>query len=290
MKLLKAHGKFIDSTEIRNILVQGEKNADKICFETDRFYNDTDLSELIFILKGINSKNQLAEQTLSKTVSDNKIILEWTVTSQFTASDGSLSLEIRGVANSETDSDENIVIKYIIPSVTVKASSSGNLPEPDVITNTLDSIHVLKDEIQQIYDSASEIAGKSPYIQNGVWWIYDSGQSRYINTGISAYNESEIVNTDVSQISSVTPVLQNNTEYRYINGSVNSIAISAGNDTGNDDFISSVVFKASGTAPVLTVSFSFSYINDEISLSDGKQYCMIFFNDGFGIKCVWYEV
>ena len=245
---------------------------------------------MLFILKGINSKNQLAEQTLSKTVSDDKIILEWTVTSQFTASDGTLSLEIRGVTNSETDSDENIVIKYIIPSVTVKASSSENLPEPDIITDTLDSIYVLKDEIQQIYDSASEIAVKSPYIKNGVWWIYDSEQSKYINTGISAYNESKIVNTDVSQISSITPVLQNNTEYRYINGSVSSVTISAGNDISNDDFISSVVFKAAGTAPALTVSFSFSYINDEISLSDGKQYCMIFFNDGFGIKCVWYEV
>lgn len=289
MKLLKAHGKFIDSTEIRNILVQGEKNADKICFETDRFYNDTDISELLFIIKGINSKNQLAEQTLSKTVSDDKVILEWNVTSQFTAADGNLSLEIRGVTNSETDSDENVVIKYIIPSVTVKASSSENLPEPDVITDTLNSIHAAKDEIQQIYDSATQLVVKSPYIKNGVWWIYDSEQSKYINTGISAYNESQIVNTDVSQISSVTPVLKSNTEFRYINGAVSSITISAGTDIGNDDFISSVVFKISGTTG-LTVSFDFTYINDEISLTDGKQYCMIFLNDGFGIKCVWYEV
>lgn len=287
---LKAYGKFIDSTPIKNILVQGEKNADIISFEIDRYYNNIDISELVFIMKGINSENQLAEQNLIKKIEKNIIILKWTVDAQFTAKAGVLNLEIRGVTNSETDSDLNTVIKYTIPSVNVISSSVDNLPSVDVISNTLDSIHAAAAEVQEIYENTCNVSVKAPYISNGVWWIYNIEQSAYENSGVSAYDTSKIISSDVSAVSSINVTLANNIEFRYINGTVSNISISAGSNIDDYNFISSVVFKSGSTSPTLNISFDFDYIGDILIVSANKQYCLIFFNDGFGIKCAWYEV
>jgi hypothetical protein len=106
---LVSYGKFIDTALIGSILVQGEKNADIVIFEISRYYDGYDISDLVFIISGINSESELAEQVLPKEILSDKIILEWRVGAEFTVRSGLLELEVRGVSPSEAESDEDIV-------------------------------------------------------------------------------------------------------------------------------------------------------------------------------------
>lgn len=286
---LVSYGKFIDTALIGSILAQGEKNADTITFEISRYYDGHDISDLIFIISGINSKSELAEQILSKEIISDKIILEWCIGAEFTARSGLLELELRGVSPSETDNDENVVIKFSMPPVNVRKSEYSDLPAPDVIENALDRIHIAEDNINNIYNSMCETVVKVPYIENGVWFVYDISAGKYINTGVSAGENSRIISVDIAENSEIYVSLENNTEYRHLNGTASRIDILSGNSFNDENFISSVIFKC-GDITSVNIGFDFTYIYDIPPFRSEKMYCLIFFNDGFGIKCLWYEV
>ncbi len=287
---IKSFGKFIDTTSIKNVFVQGEKNADTVNFEVERYYNGSDISQLIFVIKGITERNHLAEQILEKSVRSDSIVLKWRVNSQFTAESGELKLEIRGITDLETDTDENVVIKYTMIPINISESSEENLPAPDIMQNMLDTLHVTENNIQNIYEKTCEVSVKTPYISDGVWWVYDSTDMKYVNTGVSAFDTSKIINYSVLDLPEINMTLINNTEFRYTNTRLTSLSISFNEDLADENFISSVVFKASESGVNLTMDFDFEYIHDVLFPEPLKQYCLMFFNDGFGIKCAWYGV
>lgn len=175
--VLKAQHKYIDTSPIAHLFINGEKNADIINFEVDRFYNGIDLTACDFILRAVNASQNLIDQILEKTLNDDYISLKWTVNEYFTAVDGKLLLEIRAV------SGENLILKYVLNHVYVKSSATGEgLPSLDTVEKALD-------DMQKILDEAQSIAIKVPYIQGGIWWVWDIAQNKYIDTGISAQGE-----------------------------------------------------------------------------------------------------
>lgn len=175
--VLKAQHKYIDTSPIAHLFINGEKNADIINFEVDRFYNGIDLTACDFILRAVNASQNLIGQILEKALNDDCISLKWTVNEYFTAIDGKLLLEIRAV------SGENLILKYVLNPVYVKSSATGEgLPSLDTVEKALD-------DMQKILDEAQSIAVKVPYIQGGIWWVWDIAQNKYIDTGISAQGE-----------------------------------------------------------------------------------------------------
>lgn len=288
MKLL-SYGKFIDTASIGNVLVQGEKNADNVVFELSRYYDGYDISELVFIISGVNSKSQLAETVLSKEVLSDKIILNWCIGAEFTAESGIMKLELRGVAASEDESTSDTIIKFSMPPVNIRKSEyCENYPSPDVIENAVDRIHIIENNINSVYSSVTSAIMKTPYISDGVWFVYDYEAGKYVNTGVSACENSRICDMTADENLCLDISMENNTEYRC-NTALKSLNISGGNSFNDGNFISSVVFRCSDNCAV-NIDFDFTYIYEMPLFTSGKQYCMIFFEDGFGTKCLWYEV
>ena len=52
--VLQANQKYIDTSRIAHLLINGEKNADIINLQVDRYYHDIDLSTCEFILRAVN--------------------------------------------------------------------------------------------------------------------------------------------------------------------------------------------------------------------------------------------
>ena len=133
--ILKAEHKYIDTSPIAHLFINGEKNADIINFELDRFYNGIDLTACDFILRAVNASQNLIDQILEKTINDNCISLKWTVNEYFTSVDGKLLLEIRAVSGDE------LVLKYVLNPVYVKSSATGEgLPSLDTVEKALDDM------------------------------------------------------------------------------------------------------------------------------------------------------
>ncbi len=175
--ILKANQKYIDTSSIAHLLVNGEKNADIINLEVDRFYHSIDLSSCDFILRAVNENQNLIDQTLEKSVSDNNIILQWTINEYFTAVDGKLLLEIRAIQG------DNLILKYVMSPIYVKSSTTGEgLPSLNTVEKALD-------DMQELLKQAQDIAVKVPYIDNGTWWVWNIAQNQYVDTGISAQGE-----------------------------------------------------------------------------------------------------
>lgn len=175
--ILKANKKYIDTSSIAHLLVNGEKNADIINFEVDRYYHDIDLSNCEFFLRAVNENQNLIDQTLEKSVSDNNIILQWTINEYFTAVDGKLLLEIRAIQG------DNLILKYVMSPIYVKSSTTGEgLPSLNTVEKALD-------DMQKLIETAQDIAVKVPYIDNGIWWVWNIAQNQYVDTGISAQGE-----------------------------------------------------------------------------------------------------
>ncbi|MBD5142083.1 MAG: hypothetical protein HDT22_00480, partial [Ruminococcus sp.] len=129
--IFKANEKFIDLSNIRHLLANGEKNVDFLKFEITKNYHTIDLSECSFILRAVNSAGNLAEQALKKQIENDSIFLTWVVDEYFTAVSGVLKLEIRGIKGDE------LVIKYDLSDIYVRESAVGEgipeIPETTVI-------------------------------------------------------------------------------------------------------------------------------------------------------------
>lgn len=175
--VLQANQKYIDTSNIAHLLVNGEKNVDIINLQVDRYYHNIDLSTCEFILRAVNENQNLIDQTLEKSIFENNIILKWTINEYFTAVDGKLLLEIRAIQG------DNLILKYVMSPIYVKSSATGEgLPSLDTVEKALD-------EMQELLKQAQDIAIKTPYIENNTWWIWDIAQNMYVDTGISAQGQ-----------------------------------------------------------------------------------------------------
>ena len=127
---ITANGKNIDTHPIKNLLIQGEKLSETVTFTVDRFYNGNDLSLCSFFIRGVTDKNEEAQQGLITQISEEKITLIWKISEFFTATAGTLRLEIRAVLLSETDESETLVLKYDMPPIFIKPSPVGSSSPP----------------------------------------------------------------------------------------------------------------------------------------------------------------
>ena len=175
--ILKANQKYIDTSNIAHLLINGEKNADIIHFEVDRYYHDIDLSTCDFILRAVNQNQNLIDQTLEKSINNDAIILKWVINEYFTAVDGKLLLEIRAIEG------DNLILKYVMSPIYVKSSATGEgLPSLDTVEKALD-------DMQELLKQAQDIAVKVPYIENGTWWCWNVSLNKYIDTLVQAQGE-----------------------------------------------------------------------------------------------------
>lgn len=176
--ILKANQKYIDTSNIAHLLVNGEKNADIISIEVNRYYHDIDLSNCDFILRAVNENQNLIDQTLEKSINiDNTINLKWIINEYFTAADGKLLLEIRAIQG------DNLILKYVMSPIYVKSSATGEgLPSLDTVEKALD-------DMQELLKQAQDIAVKVPYIENGTWWCWNVSLNKYIDTLVQAQGE-----------------------------------------------------------------------------------------------------
>ena len=175
--ILQANKKFIDTSHVAHLLTAGEKYADKLVFSVERFYQETDLSGCLFVMRGVNSAGNLALETLSQEVMETEIRLTWNVSSAFTAVSGMLALEIVCYDNSDR------ILKYTVTPMQVKASVL------EEYSGGVDAIEEALKEMERILTETRTISVQLPQIRNGTWWLYDTDSGAYTDSGLPARGE-----------------------------------------------------------------------------------------------------
>ena len=175
--ILQANKKFIDTSHVAHLLTAGEKYADKLVFSVERFYQETDLSGCLFVMRGVNSAGNLALETLSQEVMETEIRLTWNVSPAFTAVSGMLALEIVCYDNSDR------ILKYTVTPMQVKASVL------EEYSGGVDAIEEALKEMERILTETRTIAVQLPQIRNGTWWLYDTDSGAYADSGLPARGE-----------------------------------------------------------------------------------------------------
>lgn len=175
--ILQANKKFIDTSHVAHLLTAGEKYADKLVFSVERFYQETDLSGCLFVMRGVNSAGNLALETLSQEVMETEIRLTWNVSPAFTAVSGMLALEIVCYDNSDR------ILKYTVTPMQVKASVL------EEYSGGVDAIEEALKEMERILTETRTISVHLPQIRNGTWWLYDTDSGAYTDSGLPACGE-----------------------------------------------------------------------------------------------------
>ena len=175
--ILQANKKFIDTSHVAHLLTAGEKYADKLVFSVERFYQETDLSGCLFVMRGVNSAGNLALETLSQEVMETEIRLTWNVSPAFTAVSGMLALEIVCYDNSDR------ILKYTVTPMQVKASVL------EEYSGGVDAIEEALKEMERILTETRTISVQLPQIRNGTWWLYDTDSGAYMDSGLPARGE-----------------------------------------------------------------------------------------------------
>lgn len=175
--ILQANKKFIDTSHVAHLLTAGEKYADKLIFSVERFYQETDLSGCLFVMRGVNSAGNLALETLSQEVMETEIRLTWNVSPAFTAVSGMLALEIVCYDNGDR------ILKYTVTPMQVKASVL------EEYSGGVDAIEEALKEMERILTETRTISVQLPQIRNGTWWLYDADSGAYTDSGLPARGE-----------------------------------------------------------------------------------------------------
>ena len=175
--ILQANKKFIDTSHVAHLLTAGEKYADKLVFSVERFYQETDLSGCLFVMRGVNSAGNLALETLSQEVMETEIRLTWNVSPAFTAVSGMLALEIVCYDNSDR------ILKYTVTPMQVKASVL------EEYSGGVDAIEEALKEMERILTETRTSSVQLPQIRNGTWWLYDADSGAYTDSGLPARGE-----------------------------------------------------------------------------------------------------
>lgn len=175
--ILQANKKFIDTSHVAHLLTAGEKYADKLVFSVERFYQETDLSGCLFVMRGVNSAGNLALETLSQEVMETEIRLTWNVSPAFTAVSGMLALEIVCYDNGDR------ILKYTVTPMQVKASVL------EEYSGGVDAIEEALKEMERILTETRTISVQLPQIRNGTWWLYDADSGAYTDSGLPARGE-----------------------------------------------------------------------------------------------------
>lgn len=131
-------------------LVQGEQNTSVYRFQMDRYENSIDRGIFTYSITGRNAQGDLNFGPLSKIVSPQSVVLEWTVGPNFTAGAGPMQLQITGRD----------------PSGQQLAVFEGEVVE--VAPNLSDTYETTPDYAQQILEGAKEAASRAESAAEGI--------------------------------------------------------------------------------------------------------------------------
>jgi hypothetical protein len=166
---LKAKDKTISTAPITHLLNQGEHKADTIFLQLPVSYKGLDISDCVFIMRGVSESGNTAEQILPKTLANTRLILQWDVENTFTAEAGKLELELRGVFISNdgmggNEPLETLVIKYVLEPVYVHGTKKGIAPaSTDIIEQALNSFYITMNNALADLDYPYIIMGQLEY-------------------------------------------------------------------------------------------------------------------------------
>lgn len=160
---LRVSNKQLITAPIRDMLVQGESGADVFEIVLPRLYGALDLSGFSFKLRGAGEPNTLTEQLLTARPDGDALRLEWPVTADFTALEGTLSLELTAVSP-----DGSQVLKFPGGDIRVRPALTGEYAPPaDLLQQSLTQMQALAAQaVAQASaqaDRAASYAGKSAY-------------------------------------------------------------------------------------------------------------------------------
>ncbi len=156
---LKVIGKRLFTERIDKTITEGEYNADVIGITLHRFHDGKDLSEYSFRITAYSEDGEaMAEQVLSKDpAEETSIRLVWTVTPDFAAESGLLTLTLAGVSP-----DNSAQIKFTSSPVRINADGRAEfIPEKTVAEQYMNQIQL---EVQKALDAAerAEEAASKP--------------------------------------------------------------------------------------------------------------------------------
>ena len=161
-------GKKLITAPIKDRIVQGENNADVFVIVLPKNYNGNDLSLFSFRMRAVSKENDtVAEQMLPLAVTEDGVELSWAVTSDFTAVDGEIYLELIGVG-----ADEETTIKFTGAPINVITDVNGTYEPPaDVLSQALLEMQNYLAKAQEAVELAEDAAkGESAYkiaVDNG---------------------------------------------------------------------------------------------------------------------------
>ncbi len=134
--MLKAIGKYIDTLPLTNLISFGEKKADVVPIEVDRFYDSLDLAEFTFMMRGVTESGAETQTELQKMASSdgNYIHLTWYIGSLFTAEPGRLFLDLyayRYEPDTPGTEPPDEMIRYQLPPVEIRKIPEGTREATD---------------------------------------------------------------------------------------------------------------------------------------------------------------
>jgi hypothetical protein len=142
---LNVTGKHIDTSPAKNLLVQGEENADIIPIVVPKVYGALNLSTLTWVMRAVSEKNTLVEGTCTATADGDNLNISWVVSAPFTAVDGNIKLELCGTSGTDT------IIKLTGDDIYVKPKATGEYTPPtDVFESTLAQMRVILGQVQTL--------------------------------------------------------------------------------------------------------------------------------------------
>ncbi len=170
-----AKDKDLNTSPIRSLLRQGEKNADTVLIKLNRFYGEHDLSEFGFVIEGVNSENTLSIQALRKEYDEKSVTLTWQISENFTAVGGSLKLTLKAI-------DEANDVKILIDGGEVEVCGDEN--------SKYVSAEVSESLLSQIESSIADFSAK-----------FDSIAKEKVEKAVADYLSGEfVISSDISRI------------------------------------------------------------------------------------------
>lgn len=134
-----------------NIGFQGDNLIETRVFELAKLYNDTDLSLMDFKLDMQNGANKNVID-LEKSITDDKIILTWTILESHLINDGIVDIQIRGF-NDGTEKWHSD-----IGQVRIKSSINASKLFPDILPSEFIDMEARVTEAKNIAITQAEIA------------------------------------------------------------------------------------------------------------------------------------
>lgn len=134
--MLKAIGKYIDTLPLKGLLSQEESRVDFVIIEVDRFYDEMDLADFTFVMRGVTESGAETEVVLQKRELSKVIRLVWEIGRLFTAEAGKLSLDLVAYCyqNPETDRTQNApdyVLRYQLPPIEIRGLPDGHYEQSE---------------------------------------------------------------------------------------------------------------------------------------------------------------